>query len=317
MAHPSARLTPQGRRLLVDRVASGWTITKAARGRGHQPPDRLQVVAAGTAREGVPACVDRSSAVHHQARGPSGGPRRARSAPGGASCGSARTSWAGSRACARSTVYAFLRRQGLAGSTGSSPGRRSCATSASARASSSTSTPRCSGGSARAAATGSTAAGTSDRHRGIGWDRVHVAIDDHSRLAYARSCPTSHRPRRRASSSAPGASTRAMASRSSGSSPTTAAATGAGTSPRPATSSASATGSPGPTGPRPTARPSGSSGPCSPSGPTPGRSPTPPTGSAAAAAVPGLLQPPTTTLVACRPAADQPRAVNDLTGKNS
>jgi transposase len=27
------------------------------------------------------------------------------------------------------------------------------------------------------------------RHAGIGWDFVHVAIDDHSRLAYARVCP--------------------------------------------------------------------------------------------------------------------------------
>lgn len=27
------------------------------------------------------------------------------------------------------------------------------------------------------------------RHRGIGWEHVHVAIDDHSRLAYAEICP--------------------------------------------------------------------------------------------------------------------------------
>jgi transposase InsO family protein len=27
------------------------------------------------------------------------------------------------------------------------------------------------------------------RHRGIGWDQVHVAIDDHSRLAYAEELP--------------------------------------------------------------------------------------------------------------------------------
>ena len=29
----------------------------------------------------------------------------------------------------------------------------------------------------------------SRRHRGIGWDRVHVAVDDHSRLAYAEELP--------------------------------------------------------------------------------------------------------------------------------
>jgi transposase len=30
MAHASARLTPLGRRLLVDRIGSGWTITRAS-----------------------------------------------------------------------------------------------------------------------------------------------------------------------------------------------------------------------------------------------------------------------------------------------
>ena len=34
MAHPSARLTPRGRRLLVDRISSGWTITRAAEAAG-------------------------------------------------------------------------------------------------------------------------------------------------------------------------------------------------------------------------------------------------------------------------------------------
>ena len=28
-----------------------------------------------------------------------------------------------------------------------------------------------------------------NQHRGIGWDRVHIAIDDHSRLAYAEELP--------------------------------------------------------------------------------------------------------------------------------
>lgn len=34
MAHASARLTPFGRRLLVDRIAAGWTITRAASAAG-------------------------------------------------------------------------------------------------------------------------------------------------------------------------------------------------------------------------------------------------------------------------------------------
>ena len=34
MAHPNARLTPHGRRLLADRIRAGWTITAAARAVG-------------------------------------------------------------------------------------------------------------------------------------------------------------------------------------------------------------------------------------------------------------------------------------------
>ncbi len=34
MAHPNARLTPHGRRLLAARVRSGWTITRAAEAAG-------------------------------------------------------------------------------------------------------------------------------------------------------------------------------------------------------------------------------------------------------------------------------------------
>ena len=49
---------------------------------------------------------------------------------------------------------------------------------------------RCSAGSDQAAVTESRASRSTgiekvNRHRGIGWNRVHLAIDDHSRLAYA------------------------------------------------------------------------------------------------------------------------------------
>src|SRR5512142_1509923 len=67
MAHPSARLTPRGRRLLVDRVAGGWTITRAAAAAGISRQTaskwRWRFV-----REGEAGLVDRSSAVHRQAR---------------------------------------------------------------------------------------------------------------------------------------------------------------------------------------------------------------------------------------------------------
>jgi hypothetical protein len=36
-----------------------------------------------------------------------------------------------------------------------------------------------------------------NRHRGIGWNRVHLAIDDHSRLAYAEGRTAADQPRAR------------------------------------------------------------------------------------------------------------------------
>ena len=50
---------------------------------------------------------------------------------------------------------------------------------------------------------------------GAGWEFVHVAVDDASRLAYARSCRTKGASRSPASSSAPCAGPKARASRSS------------------------------------------------------------------------------------------------------
>ncbi len=65
---------------------------------------------------------------------------------------------------------------------------RSSATSASGRASSSTSTSRSSAASGRSASA-STATG-STRNRHAGWQYLHLAIDDHSRLAYAELLPS-------------------------------------------------------------------------------------------------------------------------------
>ena len=68
MAHPSARLTPRGRRLLVDRVRSGWTVTRAADAAGISRQTGSKWLRRFR-REGEPGLRDRSSAVHHQARG--------------------------------------------------------------------------------------------------------------------------------------------------------------------------------------------------------------------------------------------------------
>jgi hypothetical protein len=66
MAHASARLTPRRRRLQVDRVAGGWSVTRAAaagisRKIGSKWWWRF-------AREGKSGWRDRRSAMHRRAR---------------------------------------------------------------------------------------------------------------------------------------------------------------------------------------------------------------------------------------------------------
>lgn len=179
MAHPNARLTPHGRALLARRIRSGWTITNAARAAGvsRQTGSKWW----HRARTGV--LTDRSSAVHRQAR------RHPAELVAGL-CARRRERRVGPHilawetGLARSSVYAILRREGLSrldrldpappvvryererpgelvhldtkklGRIGPGGGHRVLGPSA------------------------------KDRYRGIGWDRVHVAIDDYSRLAY-------------------------------------------------------------------------------------------------------------------------------------
>ena len=86
-----------------------------------------------------------------------------------------------------STVWKVLRRYGVS-RLRRPPAGRSSATSASGRASSSTSTSRSSAASGRSASA-STATG-STRNRHAGWQYLHLAIDDHSRLAYAELLPS-------------------------------------------------------------------------------------------------------------------------------
>ncbi len=180
MAHPNARLTPHGRRLLVDRVKAGWTITAAAQAAGIS----RQSGSKWWWRARTGPLTDRSSAVHHQVR---------RHSPDLVArlCARRRELRVGPHilaweaGLARSSVYAILRREGLGrldrleprppivryererpgelvhldtkmlGRIGPGGGHRIHGV------------------------------GVKDKHRGIGWNRVHLAIDDHSRLAYA------------------------------------------------------------------------------------------------------------------------------------
>jgi len=189
MAHASARLTPRGRQLLVDRFLEGWTITKAAGAAGISRQSGSKWLGRFR-REGEAGLRDRSSAVRHQARAHPASlveqvcARRLELRAGPHVLG-----W--EAGLARSTVYAFLRRAALnrldrleprpavvryererpgelvhldtkmLGRIGEGGGHR----------------------------VHGRANGVKDRFAGIGWDRVHIAIDDHTRLAYVEELP--------------------------------------------------------------------------------------------------------------------------------
>jgi transposase InsO family protein len=183
MAHASARLTPLGRRLLVERIASGWTITQAARAVGisRQTGSKWW----GRFREEGPAgLTDRSSAAHRQARAhPADLVAQLCSRRRAHRVGPHVLAW--EMGLARSTVYALLRREGLGRLDRLEP-RPAVARYERARPGELVhlDTKRLGrigqGGGHRVHARSEAV-----RHRRIGWDQVHLAIDDHSRLAYA------------------------------------------------------------------------------------------------------------------------------------
>lgn len=186
MSHPNARLTVHGRLALVLRIESGWSVTDAARAAGVSRQTASKW--AGRYREhGAAGLADRASR-----------PRRTRPRVPERRCRrilKARLSfrrgphWLASRLrLPRSTIYAVLRRFGLSrlkvrsrepvvryewpepgdllhldvkklGRLKPGGGHRFH--------------PR----------------GPGMHHKDTGWDFVHVAIDDHSRLAYAEICP--------------------------------------------------------------------------------------------------------------------------------
>lgn len=187
MSHANARLTPKGRSILVERIGCGWTITAAARAAGIS----RQTGSKWWSRfrsEGAVGLVDRPSAVRHQARAhPPELVERLCACRRELRVGPHVLAW--QSGLPRSTVYSFLRRAGLSrldrlearlpivryererpgelvhldtkmlGRIGPGGGHRF------------------------------TGRANKHRHSGIGWDRVHVAIDDYSRLAYAEELP--------------------------------------------------------------------------------------------------------------------------------
>ena len=180
MPHPNARLTPRGRRLLAERVRAGWTIRRAAEAAGIS----RQTGSKWWQRAKVGEFSDRSSAPHQPAI-------RHGSAVVAALCARRRELRVGPHVLAweaglaPSTAYAILRRHDLARLDRletrppivryerDHPGELvHLDTKQLARV---------------PAGGGYHFVGRSIRaeQKGTGWDRVHVAIDDHSRLAYA------------------------------------------------------------------------------------------------------------------------------------
>jgi transposase InsO family protein len=184
VSHANARLTPRGRRILVERIAGGWPVSRAARAAGISRQtgskwwNRYR-------REGADGLVDRRSRVHRQARALDPAlidelcrlRRQLRVGPH-------RLAW--QTGLSRSTIYAVLRRRRLSRLDRLEPRppvvRYERAAPGELVHLDTKSLGRIgAGGGHRVLGRGG---GAKDRHRGIGWNRVHVAIDDHSRLAY-------------------------------------------------------------------------------------------------------------------------------------
>jgi transposase InsO family protein len=183
MAHPNARLTPRGRALLVDRIVSGWTITKAAdvagisRQTGSKWWSRFR-------REGSRGLADRSSAVRRQGRAhPPELVAQLCARRRALRVGPHVLGW--ETGLARSTVYALLRREGLGRLDRLEPRPAVVRYERERPGELVHLDTKMLGRIGPGGGHRVHGAGARDKFRGIGWDRVHVAVDDHSRLAYA------------------------------------------------------------------------------------------------------------------------------------
>jgi transposase InsO family protein len=187
MAHANARLNPKGRQLLVNRVRDGWTITKAADAAGISRQTGSKWIGRFH-REGEPGLHDRSSAVHRQARAhPAAVVEAVCARRLETRVGPHVLAW--ESGLARSTVYAFLRRTGLSRLDRLEP-RPSVVRYERERPGELVHLDTKMLG--RIGPGGGHRIHGRDgahRHRRLGWDRVHVAVDDHSRLAYAEELP--------------------------------------------------------------------------------------------------------------------------------
>lgn len=185
MSHPNARLTIHGRLLLVQRIESGWSVSAASQAAGVSRQTGGKWVARYR-RSGECGLLDVSSRPHRIRPGvPRRRCRRILNARLRYKRGPHWLSWR--LKIPRSTIYAVLRRFGISR-------LKPRPTEPSVRYE----WPEpgdlihldvkklgriAPGGGKRAFGRG-----PGMHHKGQGWEFVHVAIDDHSRLAYAEIC---------------------------------------------------------------------------------------------------------------------------------
>ena len=185
MSHANACLTPRGRAVLVERIAGGWPVSRAARAAGISRQtgskwwNRYR-------REGAAGLVDRRSVVHRQARAhPAELGERLCRLRRELRVGPHRLAW--QTGLPRSTVYALLRRHGLGRLDRLEPRppviryERAAPGELLHLDTKQLGRIRPGGGLPKPQRAAGYGAG---RRRAIGWNRVHVAVDDYSRIAY-------------------------------------------------------------------------------------------------------------------------------------
>ena len=192
MSHSRAKLTPLGRQLLIERVLSGWSLRRAAAAMGISAA-RACVLARRFRTEGKGAFLLRSSRPHRSPRRTSERVvRRIEHARRRLRWGPLRLSW--QLRLARSTIYAVLRRLGLQHLRFFEPPRprfrryERAAPGDLLHIDTKKVGRLPQGGGKRFGRHGR------DRLRGVGWEYVHVAVDDRSRVQYSERLPREDGP---------------------------------------------------------------------------------------------------------------------------
>jgi transposase InsO family protein len=185
--HGSARLSVHSRLTIARRVLEeGWTVTAAARAADVSRQTASNWVKRFAA-EGVAGLADRSTRPHTIPRQVAQDLVSLIRALRLQRMGPHRIGW--TLGVARSTVYAVLRRLGLSHLRRLEPPRQVIRYEWGAPGDMVHLDTKKLG---RIKGVGHRFGPRSHRNRGIGWNHVHVAIDDHSRLAYVEELPDEH-----------------------------------------------------------------------------------------------------------------------------